>query len=363
MPKKRDENILTIPINKGNYSMETPEREVLFEQYRGEAWPVGYLDYRRNWSEYAQQRFVAEYPLLVDIELATVCNLHCPMCYTITEEFKHTVKAEFMDIVLYKKIIDEICDKVPAIRLSLRGEPTLHPQFIEYIRYAKAKGIGEVSFLTNGSKLDADFFVAIMDAGADWITISIDGLDAVYESIRKPLKFPEMLHKIKDIKSIKDMRNAHRPVIKVQSIWPAIRDNPGLFYNTFAPFVDFIAFNPLIDYLSRDEEILYEFGFSCPQLYQRLVVGADGQVLLCSNDENGAEIVGNAKNQSVFSIWHGEKLNRIRRLHGNHDGFMDVPLCRKCYLPRLTEDNETSCVNGREFIIKNYVNRQQEIGT
>lgn len=68
--------------------METPERLALFEKYRALGWEEEYQAYRKNWVEYARNQYVSEYPLLVDIELSTVCNLHCLMCYTITEEFK-----------------------------------------------------------------------------------------------------------------------------------------------------------------------------------------------------------------------------------------------------------------------------------
>lgn len=124
-----------------------------------------------------------------------MCNLKCPMCYTITDEFKEKVNAKLVDFELYKKIIDEISGKVPALRLSLRGESTLHPKFIECIKYAKDKGIKEISTLTNGSKLDLDFFEKIVNAGIDWITISVDGLNEEYEKIRKPLKFKDILEK------------------------------------------------------------------------------------------------------------------------------------------------------------------------
>jgi hypothetical protein len=50
-----------------------------------------------------------------------------------------------MDWELYKNIVDEIGGKVPAIRLSLRGEATLPSKFVECIRYIKERGIKEVS--------------------------------------------------------------------------------------------------------------------------------------------------------------------------------------------------------------------------
>ena len=42
-----------------------------------------------------------------------------------------------MEFELFKKVIDEIAFKVPAIRLSLRGESTLNKYFTECIKYAK----------------------------------------------------------------------------------------------------------------------------------------------------------------------------------------------------------------------------------
>lgn len=352
-----------IPINKGNYSsLETEKRENLFDQYKAEGWEEEYSSYRFNWSKFPNEQIVNDYPLLVDIELASICNLKCPMCYTITDEFKEKVNAKLMKFDLFKKIIDEISGKVPALRLSLRGESTLHPKFIECIKYAKEKGIKEISTLTNGSKLDIPYFKKIVDAGIDWITISVDGLDEEYEKIRKPLKFNDTLENIKNMSNYKKENNLHKPVIKIQSLWPSIKNDPGKFYNTFEPITNLIAFNPLIDYLQKDSDISYIDNFSCPQLYQRIVVGADGSVMMCSNDEENDNIIGNANIESIHSIWHGDKLNAVRKMHLKKDGFKNIDVCKKCYLPRETESTESSEVNGRRFDIINYVNRNQNIG-
>ena len=352
-----------IPINKGNYSsFETRERELLFEKNRADGWEEGYKKYRDSWKQLPLEQIVAEYPLLVDIELASVCNLRCPMCYTITDEFKKKVNTRLMNFSLFTKIIDEISGKVPAIRLSLRGESTLHPRFIECIEYAKSKGIREVSTLTNGSKLDLEFFKKMACAGIDWITISVDGLDEEYEKIRKPLKFSATYRRISDIASYKKENNLRKPVIKIQSLWPAIKQNPTKFYKTFESITDLIAFNPLIDYLQNDSDIVYIDNFSCPQLYQRVVIGSDGKVMMCSNDEEGSFIVGDANSQTIYDIWHGDALNKVRDTHKKQDGFKKIEVCKKCYLPRATEASEVSEVDGRKFEILNYINRSQEIG-
>ena len=350
-----------VPINKGNYSMDTPEREACFDQYRGEGWEEEYARYRADWSDLPKRQEVRDYPLLVDLELASICNLHCPMCYTITEQFKEHVNTTRMDWELYTKIIDEIGGKVPAIRLSLRGEATLHKRFADCIRYAKSRGIREVSTLTHGGKLTLDFFKEIAEAGIDWITISADGVGETYERIRKPLRFADLMEKIRAIDEYKKTHDLHRPVIKVQGIWPAIRDNVPEYYDTFAPHVDLVAFNPLIDYLGNDTRIEYLENFTCPQQYQRLVIGADGLVMKCSNDEENREIIGDAKVETVHQIWHGEKMQAVRALHKQDRGFMQSAVCRRCYLPRKTED-ENAEVGGRSFTVKNYVFRLQVIG-
>lgn len=350
-----------VPINKGNYSMDTAEREKQFDKFRGEGWESEYRDYRNKWVSLAKTQTVSEYPLLVDIELASLCNLTCPMCYTITDEFKKSVNTTRMDFALYKRIIDEIGGKVPAIRLSLRGEATLHTKFAECIAYAKERGIKEVSMLTHGGKLTLPYFDKIVRAGIDWITISADGVGATYESIRKPLKFDDLLDKIKAIKQYKDERGLHRPVIKIQGIWPAIAVDPQLYYDTFAPYVDLVAFNPLIDYLGNDKHIEYVENFTCPQQYQRLVIGADGLVMKCSNDEENRELIGDINKQSVHEIWHGEAMRKVREMHKKSRGFMDSAVCRKCYLPRKTQDEEAQ-VGARTFTVRNYVHRIQVVG-
>lgn len=100
-----------------------------------------------------------------------------------------------------------------------------------------------------------------MAAGIDWITISIDGTGETYNRIRHPLKWEETLSRLQEIKALKEKIGSQKPVIKVQGIWPAIRENPTLYYESLLPYTDLIAYNPLIDYLRMDKEIVYEENF------------------------------------------------------------------------------------------------------
>ena len=353
---------LYVPINKGHFDLDTENRRKEFEKKLSEGWEKDYKEYRSLWAELGKTKKVRDYPLLVDLELSSVCNLHCPMCYTISEDYIKRVSMKYMDHNVFKKVIDEIAGKVFAIRLSLRGESTLSKNFIDSIKYAKSKGILEVSTLTHGKKLTGDYLKQIVDAGIDWITVSVDGMHEDYNKIRHPLTWEGTLSRLKEIKELKATLGKSRPVIKVQGIWPSIRPYPTEFYEALLPYTDLIAYNPLIDYLDNDQDIEYEDNFSCPQLWQRMVINSDNSVVMCSNDEKQDSMIGNVKFQTVKEIWHGERLNFIRKLHEYKDGYKCLHPCKACYYPRKTDDSEKAKVGQREITIENYTNRSQIVG-
>jgi len=355
------------PVNKGHsYDLETEERLNEFKRKLSTGWEDEYKEYRRLWEELPNKRKVRDYPLLVDLETVSRCNLKCPMCPTITQEFLDKRVTPFkrgqMNLDLAKKIIDEVAGKIYSLRLSWIGEPTLHSKLIEIAKYAKKKNIKEISFLTNGYKLNMDYFKKLVDAGVDLITVSIDGMDEVYNKIRYPLKFDETLQKLTDIANFKKKNNLEKPLIKIQGVWPAVKESPERFYNTFKPLVDLIAFNPLIDYLHNDKDIVYEDDFACPQHYQRIVIGSNGKAAMCSSDDFMDIDIGDANKKSIHQIWHGKLFSNVREKHEIKDGFKDIKPCKNCFYPRKMEEDEVAIINGREVRIENYINRSQEIG-
>jgi radical SAM protein with 4Fe4S-binding SPASM domain len=350
-------------INKDQFMLSRWKR-LQFDYKRGRGYMFSYLKNRFYWHYIPKFKIVLDFPDHVDLEISSVCNMDCAMCYTITDEFESKVKRKFMDLRLFKRLVDECAEEgVYSLRLSLRGEAFLHKKVIEMIQYAKDRGIKEISSLTNLYSLKPETFEAAMNAGLSWLTISFDGLDKMYESIRAPAKFEEMYERIKEFKRIKDRHNSIKPVIQVQTLWPAIKDDPIAYYNAFDPFVDSIASNPLIDYLHNDEEdtIEYEDNFTCPILFQRLVVGSDGKVLLCSNDEMGKYIIGDANNETLKQIWHGERINQARKMHIDHTRFKQISCCRECYLPRKTEP-VLEDFGDTKIKVEKYIGRVEVIG-
>ena len=313
-------------------------KKIGFDFKRGYGHMLAYLSNRFCWHYYPRFRFVSRFPVHVDIEISSVCNMKCPMCYTITSEFKLNIKRKFMELGLFKKIIDECSRyKIYSIRLSFRGEPFIHKDVIEMIKYAKDKGIKEVSSLTNNLALTPELFEKAMKVGLDWLTISFDGLDDTYELIRYPAKFQESYEKIKEYKRIKENTHSYKPVIRLQTIWPAIKDTAKEYFDAFDPYVDDIAINPLVDYLHNDRDIVYLDNFMCPVLFQRLVVGSDGIVLLCCNDEFCMHPIGDVNTESLYKIWHGEKITKARNVFKKSKRIDLLEPCKHCHLPRKTQ--------------------------
>lgn len=349
-------------INKVQFSLGNRVKDFRFHLNRGKGHLLRYAWNRFKWHYFPRWHIVSRFPDHVDIELSSVCDMKCPMCYTTTPEFKKVVPKKLMDLELFKKIIDECSNYgTYSIRLSLRGEPFLNRHIVEMTRYAKQKGIKEVATLTNGLKLDPELFEEMMDAGLDWMTISFDGIGDMYNRIRRPANFADAVEKISRYHEIKKRRKSEKPVVKIQSIWPAIADNPQEFYDTFEPIADQVFSNPLVDYLNKDEDLVYDEDFTCPVLWQRMVIGSDGSVFLCINDEMGKQVIGNVREQSVYDLWHGPQMRTARRIHLNKEGVKQIEICKECHLPRKTDATFTR-VDDRAIQVDDYVNRTQVIG-
>jgi radical SAM protein with 4Fe4S-binding SPASM domain len=108
----------------------------------------------------------------VVIEVTNSCNFKCWCCpYEAM-----TRKKGRMSLANFKGLIDSF-DKLKnlsLISIGGYGEPTLHPQLIDMITYAKSKKRYTVHTTTNGSKfINNDFSLALLKTEIDEITISL----------------------------------------------------------------------------------------------------------------------------------------------------------------------------------------------
>jgi MoaA/NifB/PqqE/SkfB family radical SAM enzyme len=132
------------------------------------------------------------YPSTVMLELTNHCNLACTTCPREYDFGKAMDKGE-MEVQQAKKVIDELYPYLDSIGLTGMGETFLYKEIEEVIDYIKLKNKGIVISVSTNAILPN--FIAIVSElinKIDTIQISIDGLDEVYESIRKKANFQQL---------------------------------------------------------------------------------------------------------------------------------------------------------------------------
>lgn len=85
----------------------------------------------------------------VEWNLGKRCNYDCSYCPSSI----HDNTSPHTDLEILKQSIDKLSSLGKPIRLSFTGgEPCVHPQFGELVKYAKYKGIRWISVTTNGTR-------------------------------------------------------------------------------------------------------------------------------------------------------------------------------------------------------------------
>ena len=112
------------------------------------------------------------------IEITNACNLNCSFCFAHGGE--HDDQPALDELKNAVRTISEKCKK-PLLQLS-GGEPTLHPEIFEILRYLAAKPIARVGFLTTGERFCQPEFMKkvleIMPAERLRITVALHSFDA-----------------------------------------------------------------------------------------------------------------------------------------------------------------------------------------
>jgi MoaA/NifB/PqqE/SkfB family radical SAM enzyme len=280
------------------FSCETTKEYIKNEWRRSKGKFFSYIANRYQWNNYPKQRKVAPFPLNVDIEVSSYCQIRCTHCF---RQHMDIGKNDFMPLAMYKKIVSE-CGRhgLFTLKFSMRGEPLLHPDIVEMVHFAKESGVKEVWINTNGGLVTEELSLGLMKAGTDWITMSFDGLGEHYEAVRIPLKYEESLEKLKVLRRVRDKLNAST-LLNVQAIWSSIQHDPDAYLRTMKAIVDRVAYNADMDFSKYT--FVPDSDFVCPRLWQRICITSEGQYLKCPSDFTLKEILGNVNQYSVKEAW------------------------------------------------------------
>ena len=271
-----------------------------------------YQEYRRNWIECPSKFILRDFPMHLDIETTSCCNLRCTFCDKLPLLTKD--RFGYVDLSLYKKIIDEGAEHhLWGVKLSYRGEPLLHKNIVEMVEYARRKGILDIYFNTNGMLLTQNMSVKLADAGLNRISISVEGTDPeAFEKERIGARFDVILKNINTLLGLREKRGLTYPKVRVQTVY-----YPGLNLDNYKAYwesiCDEVAAVDYKDESNREKGIVHDW--ACPQLWQRMTIEWDGTVFPCNNDDLRLLSPGNVKEKTVYECWHDENVQAVRELH------------------------------------------------
>jgi radical SAM protein with 4Fe4S-binding SPASM domain len=281
------------------------------------------------------------YPIHLDIESTSICNLDCPMCpYP-----EMRIKKGNMTFDLFKNIIDQCDGKVFDVLLHMYGEPLVNKEIFKMIAYAKEKGVRITSMSTNLTLLTRDKGKQLIDAGLDKITLSFDGTDKeTFEQVRLGANYEKCLDNLLGFLELKKETGAKNPFTVLQVIQMK-QTEPGLqaFVDRFSKMnVDLLKVKSFDTWAGQIEDktdpmkpSTYHRGNvnderkACPLLWYYMSIRWDGRVVPCCRDYDNHEILGDITKESLMDVWNGKRFQALRREHLKGE-FENSVLCSKC---------------------------------
>lgn len=240
-------------------------------------------------------------PRRLVFEMTNACNLNCRMCGRNAAHFKPTVfKPE------WREFFAPVLDKVEEITLMGWGEPTVHPQFADFLYWGQKYGLRKY-FCTNGMKL-AELQKDIFEAQVDIIAISMDGGKAeTNDYIRRGADFNKILTNLRGIVAEKQRAKLAFPYMNF--VFTAMRSNIGEFPQLVKIAGDIgLEEVKLVYFTVFDKAMLNESLYNEQQLVQEVFeeaieVAKQNGVALKLPHLQGQDPAGDAAHKTCFAAW------------------------------------------------------------
>ena len=177
--------------------------------------------------------------------------------------------------------------------------------------------------------LTEELIIALGKANLDWLIISVDGATPyTYNEIRQGGDFKKLFSNIAVADYIYEEK--HFPTkIRIQICKQPLNENEiDSWKKIFKPYADSLRIGKLFDPQG-------EFGYkirqpkSCPQPWQRITVGWNGNIYPCPSDYKGHWKLGNIQTTSIYDAWHSSRMNYIRHRLYKY-GRKKHPDCKDC---------------------------------
>jgi radical SAM protein with 4Fe4S-binding SPASM domain len=271
---------------------------------------------------------VPDYPPSVLLESTNACNLRCSMCHFWGSGVERRRETGFMKEEVWRAALDEVGGWNAKVSIVLHGagEPLLHPHFFAMAEYAKKKPKVKVGFLNNGTLLTEEKAKRVLDLGIDFIGFSVDGVERdLFNRYRIGADLDRVEENIERFLSLREGDKPHVFLNMVALTGMSTEE----FLRRWWGKVEEVRISKYREVGSRKILDRREERIACFHLYDQLVIGWDGTVVLCCEDIWADQPVGKIPQERIYDIWHGERYEAIRRAH--ETGRADrIALCKDC---------------------------------
>lgn len=262
------------------------------------------------------------FPDVVRIEPAGICNLKCTHC-PIGVEGGHRVILSFENFVKY---FDALPIVPRVLVLYHGGEPLLAKELEFMILYAKSKGVKHTVFNSNVALLTQNRGLKLGLAGLDEMRVSFDGENPEQNNaIRVNSDFEKHAAQVRDM-----LLAGHGPKKTVIYNARVGTDQPAEYLKEYFKDcnVEFrgVQMRSWARKGNADKSAGSDVTF-CSNLFETFTILSDGNVVMCCEDLQNDEIVGNVNDDTPLTIWN--------RMGARREAFArkDYPeLCRSCWV-------------------------------
>jgi len=273
-----------------------------------------------------------EFPPVIVIDTISHCNLKCSKCPH--REFKR--RPGIMSWVLYKKIVNEIAEKKPDARvwITFSGEGGILKDLPEKIAYAKAMGLTDIAFNSNGTLLNEAFSKRLVLAGLDTLMVGIDAFtDKTYRKIRVGGDLEKAVANVLLYKRLLAEHGRENQSLSVQLI--QMPENEHELDDFVAFWTDHgvtIKIKPMLSWINNVEAenlLQNEDRLPCYWLCSVMAITDTGHVAFCGADLECGMPMGDASVNSLEQIWN-DRLKTMRHMHLYGEWEKLPEMCAKC---------------------------------
>lgn len=295
-------------------------------------------------------------PTYISIEPTNACNARCPVCETGNGSMARPTG--MLDAGQFRKFIDEVAPTTAMLSYYFMGEPFMHRQSYDMIRYARDKGIF-VETCTNGDFVNAE---GVIYSDINQINFQIGGMRQETHGVYRIRSNLEKIHK--NLYALLDERRKHpQSNVEINVGFIVMRHNehevPEFLRwakeigvdraNVIDPCVRTIVEGHAM--LPKDrrywfyDEAAFEQGVlkpkvvmqnECVWIWNTVQLNWNGDVVPCCRDPQGKHLFGNAFERPLREIWNGAKMRAFRRKIVTRQGEIDIcKLCSGFGVPKL----------------------------